>query len=95
MPRALQIALMWIVSLAWIANVVIGYIAPALGQQQINVAFMAVIAVLMRSLHRKRNPGNDDDSDDEPGPTISTLDDVRRMVGDAIAGNDRKPGDPR
>lgn len=93
MPRALQIGLMWIVSLAWVANLVIGYLKPALGQQPVNVAFMLVLAVMVRSLRRSR--GNGTDEADDEGQAADALDDVRRKVGDAIAGTDRKPGDPQ
>lgn len=94
MPRALQIALMWIVSLAWIANIVVGYFKPELGQQAINAAFMVVLAVLFRTLRRGR--GGDDD---QGGSAGEALDEVRRLVGDTIAGDpgqapaNRRPGD--
>lgn len=87
MPRALQIALMWIVSLAWVANIVIGYFKPDLGQQAVNAAFMVVLAVLFRTLRRGRA------DDEEPGSSaVEALDEVRRLVGDAP---ERRPGDPR
>lgn len=92
MPRALQIALMWIVSLAWIANIVIGYLKPELGQQAINAAFMVVLAVLFRTLRRSRG------EDDEGGSASEALDEARRLVGDAIAGDpppNRGTGDVR
>jgi hypothetical protein len=84
----LQIALMWIVSLAWVANIVIGWINPNLGQQAVNAAFMVVLAVLFRTLRRARQEG-----DDEPGGSaVEALDEVRRLVGDP---NDRGSGEQR
>jgi hypothetical protein len=80
---------MWVVSLAWVANIVIGYFKPDLGQQAVNAAFMIVLAILFRTLRRSRSDGDDDESG---GTALEALDEVRRLVGDAP---DRKPGDPR
>lgn len=94
MPRALQIVLMWIVSLAWIANIVVGYVKPELGQQVINAPFMVVLAILFRTLRRNRGG---DDGEDQGGTAVDALDEARRLVGDAIAGDppNRRPGDER
>lgn len=92
MPRALQIALMWIVTLAWVGNLIVGYLAPALGQQAVNAAFMLVLAILLRSVRRTRADNNDDET------PAGALDEVRQIVGDAITGNpgrtpERREGD--
>ncbi len=92
MPRPLQIALMWIVTLAWVGNLIVGYLAPALGQQAVNAAFMLVLAILLRSVRRNRADNNDDET------PAGALDEVRQIVGDAITGNpgrtpERREGD--
>lgn len=92
MPRVLQIVLMWLVTLAWVANLIIGWLAPALGQQAVNAAFMLVLAILLRSLRRNKPGGNDDTDEQTPA---GALDEVRQIVGDAISGTnrERKAGD--
>jgi membrane protein implicated in regulation of membrane protease activity len=93
-PRALQVVLMWIVSAAWVANLVIGYFKPDLGQQAVNAAFMVVLAVLFRALRRSR-----DGDDGEDQSVAEVLEEARRTVGEVIAGEpgrapaERRPGD--
>ncbi len=88
MPRALQIALMWTVALAWVANLVVGYFEPDRAQQAVNAAFMVVVAVLWRELRRSRPEGG------EESPS-EVLDEARRAVGDLLSGEERRPGDQR
>jgi hypothetical protein len=83
---------MWIVTLAWVGNLIVGYLAPALGQQAVNAAFMLVLAILLRSVRRNRADNNDDET------PAGALDEVRQIVGDAITGNpgrtpERREGD--
>ena len=92
MPRPLQVALLWIITLLWVANLVIGYIDPPRAQPEVSAPFMIVAAILFRELRKRRPGGNADDEDDET-PT-SVLGEARKVVDDLTRGDTtRRPGD--
>ena len=85
MPRALQVVLLWIITLAWVANLVVGFFNPALSQPIVNAPFMVVAAILFRQIRRQRSADDNESSAD-------VIDEARRTVGDLISG-DRGSGD--
>lgn len=89
MPRPLQALLLWFISAAWVANLVISYFKPALGQPAVNAAFMVVAAILYRQLRRERKNG---ESDDDPS-AADMLDEARRTVAELADGTKRERGD--
>jgi len=87
-PRALQVALLWIITLLWVANLVIGYIDPPRAQPEVSAPFMIVAAILFRELRKRRNEPDEEDSPD------SVLDEARKAVDEITGGDaDRRPGD--
>ncbi|MDX3661336.1 hypothetical protein PV646_28860 [Streptomyces sp. ID05-26A] len=76
MPRPLQALLLWFISAAWVANLVISYFKPALGQPAVNAAFMVVAAILYRQLRREKKNA---DTDDE-GSVADMLNEARQTV---------------
>ena len=54
MPRPLMIALTVLISLAWITNLVIGYLQPAASQPSVNAVFAIVVGALY-ALGRKEH----------------------------------------
>ncbi len=75
MPKLLQKLLMWLVTAAWVANLVIGYVYPERDQQAVNAAFMLVMGVLWGSARRKNG-------EDDPAGPAEALEQARRVVGD-------------
>lgn len=49
LPRWVAIALVVVVTCAWVANVIIGYLDPARASMAVNVAFTAVMGLLASS----------------------------------------------
>lgn len=92
LPRPMLLVLTGLITLLWVANVVIGFVDPPRAQTAVNAVFMLVAAMVVRQLRRSRN---DDQADDVDDPAEDdTIAATRRKLGELIAGDtgDREPG---